>query len=222
MSNTEQGCTQEETLFAAATVFKPGVRFFNLAISGDDALAWQTGGSAWSQAISNLTGKGGNPDKVAVVQIYNALKQASQYGTPLEYAKTLHDKLNGILDASKSNFKNASLFFFGVRERAYTDDPQSLNPEEYAKYSQLSVKWTVEDHLAAGGVYYGPLTWVEDPFAAATPDKPAVNEEGFTWCSADVESGDHTHLTDSGAKKVAAAWLKFYQTDPIASKALLK
>src|SRR5207247_1767488 len=112
--------------------------------------------------------------------------------------------------------------------RAYTDDPETENPEPFAYESGFAVQWIIADQInGTGNLNFDPTKGpVVAPYLSWGPylwtDGTNPRSDGFEWLCSDLES-DFTHPSaDGGVPKVADQLLAFFKTDPTAVPWFLK
>jgi hypothetical protein len=120
---------------------------------------------------------------------------------------------------ARSRYPNLSIAYLSSRTRAYTTDPQGLNPEPFAYESGLAVKWLIEDQISGDPllVFAGagaPAPWLAwGPYLWADGEVP--RSDGFVWECSDTAS-DFTHPSTTGSAKVADQLMTFLWNEPTA------
>lgn len=147
------------------------------------------------------------------------IKQADagpRQGFP-EYAKKLQAEQKTIVQILHDRFPNAKLCYLSSRTYGgYATTP--LNPEPYAYESGFGVKWLIEEQLnddpelnydpAKGPVKAPWLSWGAYLWANGASKRV----DGFSYDVTDF-SGDGTHHSPAGSRKVGQLMLDFFQSD---------
>ena len=173
------------------------------------------GARYWSVVDERLKQAGVSREQVQVVWIKQADAGPSQ-GFP-RYAQTLQAELARIVQIFPVRFPNAKLTYLSSRTYGgYATT--TLNPEPYAYESGFAVKWLVEQQLQGdsalnfdpdkGSVKSPWLSW--GPYFWANGGTKRA--DGFAYEASDF-SGDGTHQSPSGQRKVGGLMLDFFKTD---------
>jgi lysophospholipase L1-like esterase len=223
MSNTNAESLAFLPLANADPTKNAGVVLVNGAQGGWDArrVADPTVNSTfWSTIDARLAAAGVTPRQVQVVWLKEAEAGPTQT-FPVD-AQVLQRDLETIVQIVKSRYPNAQQVYNSSRIYAgYA--VTGLNPEPFAYQAGFAVRWMIEKQLAdapllnfdptrgaltAPWLAWGPYLWA---------DGLNPRSDGMVWECADFQS-DGTHPSSSGSAKVAQALLRFFQTDPIASR----
>jgi lysophospholipase L1-like esterase len=174
----------------------------------------------WDTIDARLAHAGVTPQQVQAIWLKEA-EAGPDEAFPLD-AQILQRDLEEIVRIIKSRYPNARQVY--TSSRIYAGYAvTSLNPEPFAYQSGFAVRWMIEAQLAgapllnfnsARGAVLAPwLAW--GPYLWA--DGLNARSDGLVWECADFQS-DGTHPSSSGSAKVAQMLLRFFQTDPIASR----
>ena len=218
MSNT----TQEFSTFvqsANADSAKSGrLILIDGAQGGQAADDWiDPNAQAWQRLAQRVQQAGLSDAQVQVAWIKQAERQPNDLGAFPLHAQSLQTHLEIIVQILRSKYPNVRLTYLSSRTRAYTDNPQGLNPEPFAFESGFSVRWVLERQMQGepsldfdpeDGVVpwlaWGPYLWA---------DGEVPRSDGFTWLCSDV-GPDFTHPSPTGRTKVAEQLTSFFKTDP--------
>lgn len=180
---------------------------------------------AWVEADRRLETARVSPKQVQVVWV--KLANVRPTGELADHGKKLQKDTLAVLQNAKARFPNLRVAYLGSRiYGGWATTP--LNPEPYAYEGAFAVRWLIRDQMKGetdlnydtdkGAVkapllLWGPYLWAD----GTTPRKA----DGLVWERKDL-AGDGTHPSESGRRKVADMFLKFFQTDPLASSWYLK
>ncbi|MGI8956534.1 MAG: PKD domain-containing protein [Chthoniobacterales bacterium] len=206
----------------------PKVTIVDGAQGGRDAVDWaDPQGEAWSTLSQRLADAGLSAAQVEVVWMKLALDTPQGYGSFPVHAQVLQTNLETVIRLVKSRYPSVRIIYLSSRTRAYTEDPNTVNPEPFAYESGFAVQWTIADQInglnnlnfdvskgpvVAPYLRWGPYLWAD----GTTP-----RSDGFTWLCKDLQ-GDFTHPASGGVAKVADQLLDFCKTDPMATSWFLK
>ena len=221
MSNTSQSSEGFQQALRAARDVHSRFSFVNGAQGGMTAAAIQDpndnnrGTRYWSVVDDRLKQAGSSREQVQIIWIKQADAGPSQ-GFP-RYAQTLQAELARIVQIFPSRFPNAKLVY--LTSRTYGGfATTSLNPEPYAYESGFAVKWLIEQQIQgdaalnfdpdkgavkAPWLSWGPYFWANGATKRA---------DGFAYDKNDF-SGDGTHQSPTGQRKVGGLMLDFFETD---------
>jgi hypothetical protein len=176
-------------------------------------------GRAWTEADRRLAAATISPEQIQVVWV--KLANVRPTGTLAEHGKKLQKDTTVLLQNAKDRFPNLRIAYLSGRiYGGWANTP--LNPEPYAHEGNIVVRWLIQDQMkgaselnhdpARGTVkapllLWGPYLWAD----GTTPRKT----DGLVWQRQDL-TGDGTHPSDSGRRKVAEMLLKFFTEDPLA------
>jgi len=194
------------------------------AQSGQDAPKWlDVNAATWQLLDHRLSTAGVTPAQVQVAWLKQALIDPVNYGAFPAHARTLQAELETIVRNMKVRYPNIHIVYLSSRTRAYTDDPETENPEPFAYESGFAVQWMIADQInGTGNLNFDPIKGpVVAPYLSWGPylwtDGTNPRSDGFEWLCSDLES-DFTHPSaDGGVPKVADQLLAFFKTDPIAT-----
>ncbi|MDB6028525.1 MAG: hypothetical protein JWM68_4748 [Verrucomicrobiales bacterium] len=189
------------------------------AQSGHDTKFWTNlNDPTWTVALDRITNAGVTTNQVQIAWIKQALANELSYGAFPAHAQHLQNDLEIISRNLKIKFPNIKMAFVSSRTRAYTDDPNTLNPEPGAYETGFAVKWMMQKQISGdtslkfGGtnpkapyLSWGPYTWV---------DGLNMRSDGALWNCDDLRQNDYTHPSSNGVYKVASQLLAFFKTDP--------
>jgi len=182
-------------------------------------------GRAWTEADRRLDAANISPKQVQVVWV--KLANVGPRGDLTEHGKKLYQDTVAVLANARERFPNLRIAYLGSRIYGGWATTQ-LNPEPYAYESAFVVRWLIRDQMKgdtalnfdadkgavkAPVLLWGPYLWAD----GTTPRKA----DGLVYERADL-AADGTHPSQSGRRKVADMLLKFFQTDPLASKWYVK
>jgi hypothetical protein len=228
MSNTTQEFSTFVQLANADRAKNPQLVIVDGAQGGQDASRWtDPNAPTWATVNSRLRTAGVTPAQVQVAWVKQALAHPSSLGMFPAHAQVLQSDLEQIARNLKTNYPNIKLAYLSSRTRAYTNDPNTLNPEPFAYESGFAVRWAIADQLASvsnlnfdpskGAVVAPWLGWASYLWADGTNPR----SDGFTWSCSDVQS-DFTHPSASGRNKVAHELLAFFKTHATATPWFLR
>ncbi|HKA07262.1 MAG TPA: hypothetical protein VKD71_08400 [Gemmataceae bacterium] len=182
-------------------------------------------GRAWTEADRRLDAAKISPKQVQVVWV--KLANVAPRGELTEHGKKLYQDTVVVLANARERFPNLRIAYLGSRIYGGWATTQ-LNPEPYAYESAFVVRWLIRDQMKGdaalnydadkGAVKAPVLLW--GPYLWADGMNPRKSD-GLVYERADL-AGDGTHPSQSGRRKVADLLLKFFQTDPLASKWYVK
>ncbi|MCX7014636.1 MAG: hypothetical protein NTW86_19140 [Candidatus Sumerlaeota bacterium] len=191
--------------------------------SGETAADWaiprekdRKGDGAWATVMQRLTAASLSAKQVQAVWAKMAEKDPATLGEFPEHARRLQQDTKEALALLKQYCPNVRIAYVSSRTYGgYANVP--LNPEPYAYESAFAMRWLIQDQLKgepsmsyeAGQfplLLWGPYLWANGA---------APRADGFAWAREDYKEGG-THVTDSGAQKVAEQLLHFFKTDPTA------
>jgi hypothetical protein len=177
-------------------------------------------GGPWQTAAQRLQSADLSPNQVQVVWIKLANK--GPQGNLEEHGRKLQKDTQAVIQNARAKFPNLKIAYLGSRIYGGWSGG-GLNPEPYAYESGFVVRWLIQDQIAgnkelnydakqgpvkAPVLLWGPYFWGD----GLTPRKA----DGLVWTRDDL-SGDGTHPSDSGRKKVAQMLLDFCKNDPLAA-----
>lgn len=218
MSNTTQEFSVFKTMADRDGEKNPQLVIVDGAQGGQDASKMRSASSNfWSQIDLRLAKAGVSAAQVEVVWIKQAIAGESRK-FPAD-ALELQRALNEIVAILQQRFVNLRLVYLSSRTYAgYANKP--LNPEPYAYEGGFAVKWLIEERInqtlmavVAGEkatlpwLAWGPYLWTNGTNGRAFDD--------LIWDRSDV-TGDGTHPSTSGARKVAQQLLRFFKEDETA------
>jgi hypothetical protein len=229
MSNTTQEFSTFVRLADGDPAKSPKLLIVDGAQGGMDAKAWAVSGrpdrpdarDPWDVLDQRLQKAGASDRQIQVAWIKQARISPGSIGEFPAHAEEMKDHLVIVLQRLKERFPNLRIAYLSSRIYAgYARTP--LNPEPYAFESAFTVRWLIEDQLegdpalnydtAKGPVKSPLLLW--GPYLWADGDSGRTIDH-LVWKPEDL-SGDGTHPSDSGRRKVAELLLDFVKTDPTA------
>jgi len=176
----------------------------------------------WTVVDQRLMQASVTPQQVQVAWVKEADANPTQpFPT---HALTLQREFEAIAKILKSRYPNIKIAYWASRTYGgYATT--TLNPEPYAYESGFAVKWLIEKQINrdtalsySGNDPKAPwLAW--GPYLWADGTKP--RDDGLIWECTDF-GPDGTHPSSSGRMKVAQMLLRFFKTDPTASRWFLK
>lgn len=180
---------------------------------------WAGNDRPWTEAERRLKAAGVTPKQVQAVWI--KLANPGPRGDLAEHGKKLQDDTRKVLQLAKQRFPNLHIAY--LSSRIYGGHATTgLNPEPYAYEGSFAVRWLIQEQIkgaaelnfdAGKGAVKSPLLlW--GPYLWADGVKPRKSDN-LTWEREDL-SGDGTHPSESGRKKVAEQLLKFFKSDSTA------
>jgi hypothetical protein len=219
MSNATQECSLFKQLADRDEKKSPRVTVVDCAQGGQAMAQWvDPKARAWVEADRRLEAAKVSPKQVQVVWV--KLANIQPKGELTDHGKKLQADTAAVLKNAKERLPNLRVAYLGSRiYGGWATTP--LNPEPYAYESAFVVRWLIQDQLKASELnsdkapvlLWGPYLWAD----GTTPRK----SDGLIYERSDL-AGDGTHPSQSGRRKVADQLLKFFQTDPLASKWYLK
>jgi hypothetical protein len=231
VSISMSNATQEFSLFKQIAdrdeKKSPRVTVVDCAQGGQAMAQWvDPKGRAWTEADRRLEAAKVSPKQVQVVWV--KLANVAPKGELTEHGKKLYQDTVAVLKNATERFPNLRIAYLGSRIYGGWATTQ-LNPEPYAYESAFVVRWLIRDQMKGDAalnydadkgavkapvLLWGPYLWAD----GTTPRK----SDGLVWERSDLVDRDGTHPSPSGRRKVADLLLKFFQTDPLASKWYLK
>jgi len=183
-----------------------------------------TGGKdTWPTLAQRLTDAGLAPAQVQVVWMKQVEAGARNLGEFPAHARGLEADMAAMMIIAKKKYPNLRVAYVSSRTFGGWAGPASGSPEPYAYESGFAVRWMIQSQIkgeaalnydpARGEVKAPLLLW--GPYLWAQGDTPR-KADGMVWTEFDVRSNDHMHPSDLGCKKVTAALLKMFKTDPAA------
>ena len=164
----------------------------------------------WTTMAQRLSGMGLTEAQVQVAWLKEA--DAQPPNDFPGHATVLRDELKAVVQNLHDTFPNLKLCYVSSRIYGGYSAQGTLNPEPQAYESGFSVKWLIEDQIAAGSVgtpllLWGPYLWAD----GTTP-----RSDGLTWLVTDLES-DHVHPSAAGEQKVAGLLSSFFARESTAA-----
>ena len=230
ISLSMSNATQEFSLFKRLADEDPrkssSVTVVDCAQNGQAMAQWvDPQAPSWVEADRRLEAAHVSPNQVQVVWV--KLANMLPTGDLAEHGRKLQKDTLALLHNAKARFPNLRVAYLSSRiYGGWTTIP--LNPEPYAYEGAFAVRWLIQDqirgnaslnHDPANGpvrasvLLWGPYLWAD----GTTPRRT----DGLVYEAKDMLI-DGTHPSDSGRRKVALMLLKFFQSDPLASKWYLK
>ena len=219
MSNATQEFSMFKQLADRDEKKSPRVTVVDCAQGGQAMAQWvDAKARAWVEADRRLEAAKVSPKQVQVAWV--KLANIQPKGELADHGQKLKTDAAAVLKNAKDRFPNLRIAYLGSRiYGGWATTP--LNPEPYAYESAFVVRWLIQDQLKAAELnsdkapvlLWGPYLWAD----GTTPRK----SDGLVYERSDL-AGDGTHPSQSGRRKVADLLLKFFQTDPLASKWYLK
>ncbi len=235
MSSTTQEFRAFMTLANRDQQKSPLVVLVDGAQGGMEALMWANPDLArqmghpdpWSVLEQRLTGAGVSARQVQVAWIKLARAMPASLGEFPRHAQELRDNVAVIVQNLKQTFPNLRIAYLSSRIYAgYAVIP--LNPEPYSYESGFAVRWLIQEQIegnqhvnydpAQGEVrapllLWGPYLWADGVKGRRVDDLIFKRED---------LSGDGTHASLSGQRKVAELLLRFFKTDATAKTWFVK
>jgi hypothetical protein len=203
----------------------PRLTIVDCAQGGQAMAAWANSDRPWQTAEKRLSDAGVTPKQVQVVWV--KLANPGPRGDLAEHGKKLKSDTLKVLQRAKETFPNLRIAYLGSRIYGGYAAGQ-LNPEPYAYEGAFVVRWLIQDQIKGGaelnydagkGAVKAPLLlW--GPYFWADGIKPRKSD-GLIWERKDL-SGDGTHPSEAGRKKVAEMLLKFFKEDALAKSWFVK
>jgi hypothetical protein len=193
----------------------PDVQLVNCAIGGAGVSSWAKRDSGtWQQVAARLKDAGVAREQVQVAWIKHAEPGPSADTVPLEYAKKVKDNIESSLAITRSTFPNMRVAYLSSRIYGGYNIAglRRVNPEPFAYESAFSVRWVIQDQIAAekkgkvdGPVLlWGPYLWAD----GVTPRK----SDKLVWERKDL-SDDGVHPSPAGRDKVVNLLMDFFKND---------
>jgi hypothetical protein len=219
MSNATQEFSLFKQLADRDEKKSPRVTIVDCAQGGQAMAQWvDPKARAWIEADRRLEAAKVSPKQVQVIWV--KLANIQPKGDLADHGKKLQTDTAAVLKNAKDRFPNLRIAYLGSRiYGGWATTP--LNPEPYAYESAFVVRWLIQDQMKGAEVnsdnapvlLWGPYLWADG--------KTARKSDGLVYERSDL-AGDGTHPSQSGRRKVAEMLLKFFQTDPIASRWYVK
>lgn len=229
MSNTTQEFSAFVRLASADPAKSPKLVIVDGAQGGMDARAWAASGrparpdsrNPWEVLDERLQQADVSYKQVQVAWVKQARIAPGNIGEFPKHAEEMQGHMVTILNMLKDRFSNLRIAY--LSSRIYAGYAKStLNPEPYAYESAFVVRWLIEDQLKGEpSLNYDPEKGaVKSPLLLWGPYLWADGEKGrkiddLVWKREDL-TGDGTHPSDSGRRKVAELLLAFMKDDPTA------
>ena len=223
MSNTRSAFEGFLAHARADAARDPRVLLVNGAQDSRTAEDWASATSfTWDVLDGRIEDAGGSPAQVQVAWLKLADRYPDDNGAFPDHAELLQARIEQVARSLRVRYPNVRIAWLSSRTRAWTDEPDALNPEPFAFESGFSVRWTIARQLAgdadlnfdpqAGPVVapflsWGPYLWI---------DGLESRSDGLQWLCNDV-GGDFIHPSNNGVEKVGGQLQAFFKTDPLAS-----
>lgn len=219
MSNTGQEFGEFQRLARDTAGLNPHLFFINGGVGGRTAENWVDPKSdAWDELQRRIDHYSVTNEQVQVAWIKLTLIQGGDFP---EKAYSLRDHLEIIMGLLKDRFPNLKIAYLSSRTRSYTYW-RGLSPEPVAFETGFAVRWLIEEQLngqpslnydsTRGDVKAPYLAW--GPYLWADGQNP--RQDGFVWLQEDL-TGDCTHPSSSGTRKIARLLMDFLMNDPTSS-----
>jgi hypothetical protein len=217
MSNATQEFSTFKQIADVDQDKSPFVTIVDCAQGGQAMAQWSNPKAPpWEEALRRLASANVTPKQVQVAWI--KLANPGPTGKLSEHGKKLQRDTEAVLQNAKARFPNLRITYLGSRiYGGYATG--SLNPEPYAYESAFVVRWLIQDQIkgvsilnydpARGAVkspllLWGPYFWADG--------MTGRKSDHLVWERKDL-SGDGTHPSTSGCRKVADMLLSFFKTD---------
>lgn len=220
ISLSMSNATQEFSLFKRTAdgdeQKSPKLTIVDCAQGGQAMAQWAGADRPWQAAEQRLKAAGVTPKQVQAVWI--KLANAGPRGDLNEHGKKLQKDTLKVVQLAKDRFPNLRIAYLSSRiYGGYASN--MLNPEPYAYEGAFAVRWLIQDQIKGDAelnfdaergavkaplLLWGPYLWAD----GTTPRK----SDGLVWEREDL-SGDGTHPSENGRKKVTDQLLKFFKTD---------
>jgi PKD repeat protein len=218
MSNTTQEFREFVDLANADPAKDSRVVVIDGAQGGQAADDWlDPNAQPWQVLANRIAAAGLSPAQVQVAWIKQAERRPNDLGAFPLHAQVLQSDLETIVQVLRAKYPHVRLTYLSSRTRAYTDDPQGLNPEPFAFESAFSVRWVLERQISGEPSLdfdpgSGPVPWLSwGPYLWADGEVPRSDD--FIWSCTDTVA-DFTHPSATGRLKVAQQLVAFFKTDP--------
>ena len=226
MSNATQEFSVFKQLSDRDEKRSPRVTVVDCAQGGQAMAQWvDPKARAWIEADRRLAAAKVSPKQVQVIWV--KLANIAPSGELKDHGKKLQKDTTAVLQNAKERFPNCRIAYLGSRIYGGWSTGR-LNPEPYAYEGAFAVRWLIQDQMSGskdlnfdadkGAVKSPLLLWGQYLWADGTTPRKS---DGLIYERKDL-GPDGTHPSDSGRRKVADQLLKFFQSDPFASKWYLK
>jgi hypothetical protein len=201
----------------------PQIVIIDCAQGGRDVVNWSSlRDPTWAAAIQRVRntivdGQHITTNQVQIAWVKLALREPARYGPFPTHVQQFQNYLEMTIRNIKTVFPNIKMAFVSTRNRSYTNNVTTLNPEPYAYETGFGVKWMIEKQIdgdpslrfsgpnaVAPYLSWGPYFWI---------DGQNQRSDGAIWNCDDLIS-DFTHPSSSGVYKVSSQLLGFFKTDP--------
>jgi ribosome assembly protein YihI (activator of Der GTPase) len=175
----------------------------------------------WPTVSTRLREASLTSNQVQVAWMKHVDARPAPLGEFPKHARALEQDMADVVLIAKRRFPNLRVVFFSSRTFGGWSSPTSGSPEPYAYETAFAVRWLVQSQVRGeaslnfdpvrGEVRAPLLLW--GPYLWACGDTPR-KVDGFVWTQTDVRADDHLHPSAAGCRKVTAALLKLFETDP--------
>ena len=201
----------------------PQIVIIDCAQGGRDVVNWSSlRDPTWAAAIQRVRntivdGQHITTNQVQIAWVKLALREPARYGPFPTHVQQFQNYLEMTIRNIKTVFPNIKMAFVSTRNRSYTNNVTTLNPEPYAYETGFGVKWMIEKQIDGD-----PSLRFSGPDAVA----PYLSWGLYFWIdghhrrsdgairNCDDLISDFTHPSSSGVYKVSSQLLGFFKTDP--------
>lgn len=201
----------------AGRVKARSVTLVNAALDGMVSSNWASSGGLWSTTLSRVRRAGLSPQQVQAVWVEVALLNPDRYGAFPAHNRTYARHLESIVNNAASLFPNLQVVYLSSRYYAgYTSRRTSFEP--YAYESAFGIRDLILSRVPETGginparrpvVLWGPYYWTD----GARPSQV----DGLSMNRNDLAS-DGVHPSRSGSQKIGNQLMRFFASDPLASR----